>query len=394
MFLSKEKINTGRQVEIDLLKAFTVVFSMIIIHVFDYDTISFDNNFTWWLDTVFGGIFAAPVFMFCMGLGMVYSRNSDPRQTMIRGLKLLTIGQVLNLFRYALIFPVKALLESDCDFRPAQALNFSSDIMQLAGLSFILMGLLRKFELKNWVILIIAVVMNICGMLLAGVQTGCYAFDQFLGFFWGTDTESFFPLFNWFIFVAAGKCFGSFYKRLENKTVFYLVSAPLALMVFCFIWYFQKHTSYTIFNSFDHRGFSWMGLPDAISVILMMPLAFGIFYFLSRILPEKTIKVLSHPSKHINQYYCVSWWWIMVIYLDAWANSTEALMSVWLNVLTFTTITVVLYNNHLKDCVEDFCAKHKAVLMVLVWAITLGAAFYAFSVCTEFPNVFNDYLMD
>jgi len=394
MFLSKEKVNTGRQVEIDLLKAFTVVFSMIIIHVFDYDTVGLDNNFTWWLDTIFGGIFAAPVFMFCMGLGMVYSRNSDPRQTMIRGLKLLTIGQVLNLFRYTLIFAVQALLEREYDFRPAQALNFSSDIMQLAGLSFLLMGLLCKLNLKNWVILLIAVLMNICGMLLEGVQTGCYAFDQLLGFFWGTDTESFFPLFNWFIFIASGRCFGEFYQRLKSKTGFYLVSAPLALLVFCVIWYFQKHTACTVFNSFDTHGFSWIGLPDAISVIFMMPLAFGIFYLLSRILPEKTIKVLSHPSKHINQYYCVSWWWIMIIYLGVWANSTEALMSVWLNVLTFTTITVTMYNNHLKDQVESFCAKHRTVLTVLVWVITIGAAFYAFFNCSEFPNLFNDYLMD
>jgi len=394
MFLSKDKVNTGRQVEIDLLKAFTVVFSMIIIHVFDYDTVGFENNFTWWLDTIFGGIFGAPIFMFCMGLGMVYSRNSTPGQMMIRGLKLLTVGQVLNLFRYALIFAVRALADRAYDYRPAQALNFSSDIMQLAGLSFILMGLLGKCNLKNWAVLLVAVLMNVCGMLLEGVQTGCYAFDQFLGFFWGTDTESFFPLFYWFIFIAAGKCFGSFYQRLKNKTAFYLVSAPLALMVFCVIWYFQKHTSCTIFNSFDAHGFSWMGLPDAISVILMMPLAFGFFYLLSRILPGKTIAVLTHPSKHINQYYCVSWWWIMVIYLGAWANCTEALMSVWLNVLAFTTITVTLYNNHLKDRVEAFCAGHRTVLTILVWAITLGVAFYAFSVSTELPNVFNDYLMD
>jgi len=394
MFLSKEKVNTGRQVEIDLLKAFTVVFSMIIIHVFDYDAVGFENNFTWWLDTIFGGIFAAPVFMFCMGLGMVYSRNSSPRQMVVRGLKLLTIGQVLNLFRYTLIFAVQALLEREYDFRPAQALNLSSDIMQLSGLSFILMGLLLKFRLKNWAILVIAVLMNICGMLLDGVQTGSYAFNQFLGFFWGTDTESFFPLFNWFIFIAAGKCFGSFYQRLESKTRFYLVFAPLALIVFCVIWYVQKHTSCTIFNSFDSRGFSWMGLPDAISVILMMPLAFGIFYLLSRILPEKSVAILSHPSKHINQYYCVSWWWIMVIYLDAWANCTEALMSVWLNVLMLTVASVTVYNSHLKDRVEEFCAKRRTVLTILVWAITLGSAFYAFSVCTEFPNLFNDYLMD
>jgi len=398
MIFSKEKVNTGRQVEVDLLKAFTVVFSMIIIHIYDYDATGFSNDFTWWLDTVMGGILAAPLFMFCMGIGMVYSRNNDPKQMMLRGLKLLTIGQVLNLFRYTLILAVKSILDSDYDYLPGQALNFSSDIMQLAGLGFILMGFLCKMNLPNWLIFIIAAIMSVCGTLLEHVESGCYAFDQFLGLFWGTDTESFFPLFNWFIFIAAGKCFGSIYQRVADKNKFYLVLAPLGMITFAAIWYLQKETSCTLFNSFDeaYYGFSWMRLPDALAVLIIAPFILSIHFLVSKILPESTLNVMSHPSKHINQYYCVSWWWIMVTYIFAWVDKSIALMSLWLNILTFTVITVVFYNNHFKERVEAFCSRHRTILVILVWVITIGVAFCAFFSYPyeQLPNQFNGYFMN
>jgi len=397
MILAKEKVNTGRQVELDLLRAFTVVFSMIIIHVYDYDCASgFGENFTWWLDTIFGGIFAAPVFMLCMGIGMNYTRNSGAGQLAFRGLRLLTIGQVLNFFRYELIFGLQSLMEPNYFCRPAQALNFSSDIMQLAGLSFLLMALFRKLKLADWLVFVIAMLMSVCGTLLEHVQTGCYGFDQFLGFFWGTDTESFFPLFNWFIFIAAGKWFGTFYQRIADKKAFFLITAPFGLLMFALSWYLQKHTDCTLFNSFDeyYYGFSWMRLPDALSVLIMAPAVVGLFYLISRLLPSNTVEVMSHPSKHINQYYCISWWWIMVGYLFRWANSDAALISAWLNIVGFTIITVVFYNNYFKDKVEAFCSKHKTVLTILVWVVTLSVAFYAFATCPEIPNQFNGYLMD
>lgn len=395
MIFSKTQVNTGRQVELDLLKAFTVVFSMIIVHVYEYDTIGFEDDLTWWIDVIFGGILAAPMFMFCMGAGMEYSRNTDPAKTAIRGLKLLTIGQVLNLFRYALIFFVNGFLEPDYDFGPAMALNFSSDIMQLAGLSFLLMGLFRKLKLKNISILLIAVLMSVAGTLMEHVETGIYGVDQLLGLFWGTDTESYFPLLNWFIFIAAGKCFGSLYHKVADKKKFYLVTAPVGLVCFAAVIYMQVYTDCAIFRSFDDYGFTWMRLPDSLSVLVIAPFIMGIFYFISRILPQKTVDVLSHPSKHINQYYCVSWWWIMVIHLFVWADTLLTMFSIWLNILAFTIVSVVVYNRYFKEKVEGVCSRHSTVLTILVWVITLGLAIYAF--CSypnsELPNSFNGYFL-
>lgn len=96
---SQDKINTGRQVEIDIARGLAVLF-MIIIHVQIYfasphllDTHFADfNDFT-------GDIPAAPMFMFLMGIGINYTRRSDPALMARRGIGLLGAGYLLNFVR-------------------------------------------------------------------------------------------------------------------------------------------------------------------------------------------------------------------------------------------------------------------------------------------------------
>ena len=68
---SKEKVNTGRQVELDIAKALAIIF-MIFLHTvmvvkgFNY---SLTPAYDFIVSNVLGRPRAAPVFMFCMGVG-------------------------------------------------------------------------------------------------------------------------------------------------------------------------------------------------------------------------------------------------------------------------------------------------------------------------------------
>lgn len=91
---SKEEVNRKRVPEIDIARALAVIF-MVICHVFielnvRYDVLGLP------IDGILGGPFAAPVFMFLMGIGMAYSRHSDAKWMFIRGLKLLAIAYPLT----------------------------------------------------------------------------------------------------------------------------------------------------------------------------------------------------------------------------------------------------------------------------------------------------------
>ena len=57
-----------------------------------------------------GGPLAAPVFMFSMGIGMIYTHHDSPREHIKRGWKLLLTGYLLNFFRQTLPQLIEGLL--------------------------------------------------------------------------------------------------------------------------------------------------------------------------------------------------------------------------------------------------------------------------------------------
>ena len=76
---SDEKVNTGRQVELDIAKGLAIIF-MIFLHtimVVSAYNASLSPNYNFAFSNVLGRPFAAIVFMFCMGVGVVYSRHSQ-----------------------------------------------------------------------------------------------------------------------------------------------------------------------------------------------------------------------------------------------------------------------------------------------------------------------------
>ena len=103
---SNERVNSGRQVELDLAKCLAIFF-MILLHCLMV-TSGFDNNISLFFQRGIGQLlgcpYAAPVFMFSMGVGMVYSRNQEPGYLIKRGIILMLLGLVVNIgeFLFAL----------------------------------------------------------------------------------------------------------------------------------------------------------------------------------------------------------------------------------------------------------------------------------------------------
>ena len=98
---AKEKVNTGRQKEIDLFKAFSIIM-MIITHCID-DLFNYEGCvIAEIIDDQLAQIIGAQSFMICMGLGIAYSKKAAAKEHLGRGFMLLVIGQLLNLLRYAI----------------------------------------------------------------------------------------------------------------------------------------------------------------------------------------------------------------------------------------------------------------------------------------------------
>ena len=235
-FFANEKVNTGRQPELDLFKALAV-FGMIVVHVFlDLGKKVMPSL----LDDYMTVFFGAPIFMICMGIGMCYMRNQSPSSYMLRGFGLLTIGQFLNILRNCIPNLIAYWITGKQFFIANSFLILQSDILTFAGLAFMLIALFRILRLKTGAILGIGVVMNMAALILWHTVTlpTSYMANQLLGFLIITKAESYFPLLCYFVFVAFGFFIGEYYPRIKDKRALanrvMAVCFPLAFIYYIF----------------------------------------------------------------------------------------------------------------------------------------------------------------
>lgn len=396
LFSDTEK-NTGRQHEFDLVKAFTIVL-MIWTHVYENLSTVFEPSLSAVNAYYRGSIFGASTFMFCMGMGMVYTRSSTPADYAKRGVKLLFTGILLNVFREIVPEYIAFFVTGDVSQIYLSASALGVDILQFAGLAFLLTGLLRRIGLRYRHILIVSIVMSLGAYFLEDVQTGNYAFDQALGYLWGTYSESYFPLMNWFIFVAAGCWFGKLYRHLDNKPAFQLVCFTVGLAITAGYLIFSITCDQNIFLQFGREKYLAHRMsPDAIMTVLANVWLISLFYYISKILPERSIPVLTHPSRYINQYYCISW---VILYgvlryactsiLPLETDLSVILMA--LAVLGLTIATVIVYNRYLKEGITAFFGRNHTFWVILVLIIFFAGCIYAFICCDgAYPNFLNGY---
>ncbi len=118
LIISKDEVNIGRQREIDLLKAYSIIM-MIITHcideLFDYE----GHIISVVIDDILAQSVGAQGFMICMGIGIVYAGRVHDSKALSkgqikRGISLLVTGQLLNLIRYALPYFIAYIKNRGC----------------------------------------------------------------------------------------------------------------------------------------------------------------------------------------------------------------------------------------------------------------------------------------
>lgn len=314
---SDQKINSGRQVELDLAKCLAIFF-MIFLHCY-FVTAGFQNTIsvpmTRIIAHLLGGPFAAPVFMFCMGVGMVYSRNQEPAYLVKRGIKLMLLGLVVNVGEFLLPHYVAGKLLGEWDIFPTAGglLLFCIDILAFAGMAFILVGLLKKLNLSAKQMVIVAIILSIAGWVLRFHDLGSNVPNLIAGYFFGSGGGfTAFPLFNWFIFPATGLLFGEYYIRCNNKKKL-LSLWPVGLIIS--LAYFI--TSWFLPNGFlsDTHHYYFMTTIDAVFCLMCIYGVIGLCLIICGISSDAFKRFISRTSSNVNAIYVIQWFMIPLTYI-------------------------------------------------------------------------------
>lgn len=309
---SHSEINTGRQPSVDMAKFLAIVF-MVVIHTIEGGSGCVDSGAGYFLDRFTGGLFAAPVFMVAMGIGITYSRHADAGTMLRRGGKLLLAGYLLNAAR---ALPVLALvwLKGDDSYYVEAVYELTViDILQFAGMAFLLLGLLKHLKLSMLSTFCVAAALSVTGHFVRMADMGSFWLNLILSPFIGIRSElvnSDFPLFNWFMFVVAGYGIGWLLRRCEDPDRLFLRVTPIAVIAFAAYIVYAVPNGYGMFGE-DAEAFYHLRLPDLFICLVSAVMSLGINHFLSKILGGKAMTEVTRVSSDITRIYIISWIIIM-----------------------------------------------------------------------------------
>jgi hypothetical protein len=219
----------------DLLKGFAV-FLIVPVHILEtfIDYPGRESLFGKIL-LVLGGPVAVPIFMMVMGYFVALSKKSI-RQNIFRGLLIFMMGILLNVgLNFHLLLKIKY---GGLRFDPLQAI-FGVDIFYLAGLSIIILAVLRTIKKgQQWIILALILFVSVTTSYFNEILMVTDR-NYILPFIGGEYSWSYFPLFPWLTYPLIGFLFQKrepwireFIERNKIATIAFLIAVVLPVVFF------------------------------------------------------------------------------------------------------------------------------------------------------------------
>jgi uncharacterized membrane protein len=316
--------NTSRIDTFDLTRGLAILF-MMLVHVLDfYGQPDVQKTMLGEVVTFLGSPPAAPVFMFIMGIFIVFSARLDVATGLRRAAWLFVIGYLLNLLRGSipLWLSLQMGLVSQHELVEGGVSPLSEllivDILQFAGLAFVICVLFRHYlpHPKYW--LAAGVMVVIISPALWDISSGWSVLDEVLKLLWGNKYQgSMFPLFPWLAYPLFGMAFGYWFKQAECHARFFRQTAWLGLVLVVI------GTVMTLTNFDFHYAYFLRSGPGATIWITGFVL---VWLWLCRWASEKItanrgFELLFFWSKNVTAIYILQWiiigWGLMLAYSNS-----------------------------------------------------------------------------
>ena len=318
--ISREIVNTGRQREIDWAKACTILV-MLVTHVYEQmsvvdTTIPPTGAFRLILEYIAGPI-GAPLFMFCMGVGIMYSPKSTPEQMSKRGVRLLRNGYLLSFIKGTVPTAIALYLGFTAPWTLAESFLLVS-ILQFAGMAFFTIALMKKFNFSLKAMLATSLILSVLGGILAKLDFRDSWLQFVFGLFFDTNDVTTFPLFRWLYYPIFGMIFAYFLQRTTNKNKFYAKMFPVALvstLAFTFI-YMLSGNDLRVMFMLSGRVFYHQSLLHQLYATFVILTIMPVYYFLSvKLNLEPVRNAVDFLSRNIDVIYIIQW--IIICYAQS-----------------------------------------------------------------------------
>ncbi len=284
-------------------------------------------------------------FLVAMGISLALSRRQSSQALMIRGAALLALAFLMNWLKF--IVPISVFGTMPESFIAAYGwqsplsqtqLHFmllTGDILQLAGLSLMVIALLIKLPLTRVHILIVAGLVALMSQWLRGITLEA-PFTYVSQLFFADTYQVYFPVFPWLSAILVGYYLGRFYVennltaaglfKQGGKLGVVLLLLGTALCIYDFKGQFAN------FFHLNLGGISYL-------VGLNLCLLWVAQRYLMPRLPVQLKAICAYASRHVTALYIIQWvmicWGMGIVgYATLSATHTLLMMPVMLT-LTF-----------------------------------------------------------
>lgn len=313
---TEEKSNLGRQNELDLAKGLAIIF-MVIIHVNElYQSSALESGIYNRVIEFIGSPTAAPIFMMLLGVGIVYSKKSNDKVLLKRGLFLLIFAYALSVVRDFIPYMLVGKINNDVSaIKTGWDLIWAVDILQFAALAFIFFAFIKKFKVINMYVIIIWLAFATLNILLKGITFDNSFFNGFFRLIWGTDDLAWFPFLSWISFPICGYLFGELLIRCSNKKLFYKNTLILTsvLSVVLWIYAYVNNVQFGAFGELYQIEYYHQEFMGNIILCVFSVFWISLCYFIYDYMPKIVKKSMVRYSKNTDMMYCVQW--IIISYL-------------------------------------------------------------------------------
>ena len=305
--------NRGRQFEIDLIKFLAVPF-MICIHVYEqFGAFNFmeelpDSLFRNVIEFI-GGPLAAPVFMFSMGIGMIYTVRNSPEDFKRRGARLLLTGYALNFVRQTLPQLIGLAMGIDSGIDIIGGL-LCVDILPFAGMAFLAVGLMKKMKFSSWQICATAFLLQSAGIHFVRIHMEPGVIQNLLGLLVPTGKWTSFPLTLWLVYPALGMVFGEYLMKCKDKVKAY------RMIMICSAIFLAALTSALLYAGYDVRmiyalcgdSYYHQSLLSTLWITPVILIALAACYLvLGKAEKNRVGKFIRYCSINLNTIYIIQW---------------------------------------------------------------------------------------
>lgn len=302
---------TKRITAIDLARGVSVIMVIIVHVLWIYATIPVQAN-TWLGEVIHFIGKGTPMFLIAMGVSFTLSRNQSIGLSIKRAVFIFLIGYLMNFLKFILPIWIGTV---PIDFikaygwtlpvTPQQQLYLlqTGDILQLAGVSLIFMGIINKWSKNKYVPLILALLIMAFTKVVHGYRLGINGVDYILDLLWGAEWNVYFAVFPWFSFILIGLFFGLWYKENPNQTLLFKRMLIYGIVFLAIgggmsLYNFEYH-----FGDYFHLGPGGAVYLTGFNLILLW-LSYQV---VTRLKDNKVFQFFYYTSKRVTTIYVIQW---------------------------------------------------------------------------------------